>query len=60
MICKCKYVIATDGCAEPVILINGKWRDLINLGFKCPKCDNKIEFSNKNIEKYGSMWDVKL
>ncbi len=60
MNCKDKYVIATDGCAEPVILIDGKWHDLINLGFKCPKCNNKIEYLNENIKKYPNMWDVKL
>jgi len=55
----CKCIIATDGCAEPVILIDGKWFDLIDLRFKCPKCNAKIEYANNNIKKYPNMWDVK-
>lgn len=55
----CNCIIATDGCAEPVILIDDKWFDLIELEFKCPKCNVKLDFSNKNIEKYPNMCDVK-
>lgn len=60
MKCKCEYIVATDGVAEPVVLINRKWYDLIDLDFKCPNCNKEIEYSNKNIEKYPNMWDVKL
>ena len=60
MECKCEYIVATSGVAEPFVLINRKWHDLIDLDFKCPNCNEKIEYSNKNIEKYPNMWDVKL
>ena len=58
MICKCNFIIATDGVAEPFILIDNKWKDLIDLKFKCPKCCEKIEFSNNN--NYPNMWDIKI
>jgi len=53
----CKCIIATDGVAEPVILVDGKWLDLIDLKFKCPKCKVKLNYSNAN--EYPNMWDVK-
>ncbi|BAV39190.1 hypothetical protein BPT24_067 [Tenacibaculum phage pT24] len=58
MNCECKHIVATDGIAEPFVLIDGKWKDLINLGFKCPKCGNEIEFSNN--KNYPNMWDVEI
>lgn len=59
MLCENNCKIATNGCAEPVVLIDGDWYDLIDLDFKCPNCNNKIEYSNKSIEKHPNMWDVK-
>lgn len=55
----CKCIIATDGVAQPFILIDGKWFDLISLNFVCNKCNSKIEYSNKNNNKYPNMWDIK-
>jgi len=58
MSCKCDFVIARSGVAELFILINNRWKDLIDLSFKCPKCNKKIEYSNN--KNYPNMWDVKL
>tara|TARA_R110002167_G_scaffold48895_1_gene143606 strand:+ start:352 stop:531 length:180 start_codon:yes stop_codon:yes gene_type:complete len=58
MICECNCTIATDGVSEPFILIENRWEDLINLGFKCPKCNKKIEYSNNN--NYPNIWDIKI
>ena len=58
MICKCKHIVSTDGVAEPVVLIDKKWKSLIDLQFNCPKCNKKIEYSNNN--NYPNIWDVKI
>ena len=56
----CKCIIATDGCAEPFILIDGKWSDLINLKFICPKCKVKVTYSNSKIYEYPNMSDIDI
>lgn len=60
MICNCSFIIATSGVSEPFILIDNKWKDLIDLGFKCPKCNKNIEYSNNDVFKYQNISNVKI
>lgn len=59
MSCECNNIIALSGVAEPFVLIDGKWHDLIDIKFICPTCNDKIEFRLKRDYPFMDQIDLK-